>query len=188
MRKMPDSCSMLSRVCINRSARCCLSSPKSSIFSSHFLARCNKYASKSAKIDGRLCDITCTPINCRVISIRIIPNLINIIQVWAPISISHTHWRRERHLMYQKLKETMVKAPKEACLQRLVWNCLKMSMYRNKWKRPRARFPWSVFWSGFGADFVRALYAPGKALPGTYKARTKSALNPLQNTLHGKRA
>ena len=52
----------------------------------------------------------------------------------------------------------------------------------------KARFPWSVFWSGFGADFVRALYAPGKALPGAYKARTKSAPNPLQNTLHGKRA
>ena len=31
-------------------------------------------------------------------------------------------------------------------------------------------------------------YAPGKALPGAYKARTKSAPNPLQNTLHGKRA
>ena len=27
-----------------------------------------------------------------------------------------------------------------------------------------------------------------KALPGAYKARTKSAPNPLQNTLHGKRA
>ena len=52
----------------------------------------------------------------------------------------------------------------------------------------KARFPWSVFWSGFGAYFVRALYAPGKALPGAYKARTKSAPNPLQNTLHGKRA
>ena len=32
------------------------------------------------------------------------------------------------------------------------------------------------------------LYAPGKALPGANKARTKSAPNPLQNTLHGKRA
>ena len=32
------------------------------------------------------------------------------------------------------------------------------------------------------------LYAPGKALPGAYKERTKSAPNPLQNTLHGKRA
>ena len=27
----------------------------------------------------------------------------------------------------------------------------------------KARFPWSVFWSGFGADFVRALSSPGKA-------------------------
>ena len=96
MRKIPDSCSMLSRVCINRSASCCLSSPKSSIFSSHFLARCNKYASKSAKIDGRSCDITCTPINCRVISIGVIARLKNIIQVWAPTPICHTHRRRER--------------------------------------------------------------------------------------------
>ena len=34
----------------------------------------------------------------------------------------------------------------------------------------------------------RLKYAPGKALPGEDKARTKSAPNPLQNTLHGKRA
>ena len=27
-----------------------------------------------------------------------------------------------------------------------------------------------------------------RALPGAYKARTKSAPNPLQNTVHGKRA
>ena len=27
----------------------------------------------------------------------------------------------------------------------------------------KARFPWSVFWSGFGADIVRALSSPGKA-------------------------
>ena len=63
----------------------------------------------------------------------------------------------------------------------------------------KARFSWSVFWSGFGADFVRALSSPGKALPGEDKARTKSAPGedkartksapkPLQNTLHGKRA
>ena len=26
---------------------------------------------------------------------------------------------------------------------------------------PKARFPWSVFWSGFGAEFVRALSSPG---------------------------
>ena len=45
-----------------------------------------------------------------------------------------------------------------------------------------------MFWSRVGADFVRALYAPGKTLPGAYKARTKSAPNLLQNTLHGKRA
>ena len=52
----------------------------------------------------------------------------------------------------------------------------------------KARFPWSVFWSGFGADFVRALSSPGKALPGEDKSRTKSAPKPLQNTLHVKRA
>ena len=45
-----------------------------------------------------------------------------------------------------------------------------------------------MFWSGFGADFVRALSSPGKALPGEDKAHTKSAPKPLQNTLHGKRA
>ena len=55
-------------------------------------------------------------------------------------------------------------------------------------KTTKARFPWSVFWSGFGADFVRALSSPGKALPGEDKARTKSVPKPLQNTLHGKRA
>ena len=41
----------------------------------------------------------------------------------------------------------------------------------------------------FEAVSAPTLSAPGKALPGEDKAaRTKSAPNPLQNTLHGKRA
>ena len=41
----------------------------------------------------------------------------------------------------------------------------------------KARFPWSVFWSGFGADFVRALSSPGKAWrgQGPYKVGAETA-------------
>ena len=60
--------------------------------------------------------------------------------------------------------------------------------WANSVGRTKARFPWSVFLICFGADFVRALSSPGKALPGEDKARTKSAPKPFQNTLHGKRA
>ena len=49
-------------------------------------------------------------------------------------------------------------------------------------RTPKARFPWSVFWSGFGADFVCPLSSLGKALPGEDKGRKKSAPKPLQNT------
>ena len=35
---------------------------------------------------------------------------------------------------------------------------------------------------------IRRRFCPRQALPGEDKARTKSAQNPLQNTLHGKRA
>ena len=67
-------------------------------------------------------------------------------------------------------------------------HCLQLIHLKNELQCSLSPFSWSVFGSGFGADFVRALYAPGKALPGAYKARTKSAPNPLKNTLHGKRA
>ena len=40
----------------------------------------------------------------------------------------------------------------------------------------------------FGFLYFFYIYKAPKALPGAYKARTKSAPNPLQNTLHGKRA